>query len=74
MIAGFFFADFFYDFFPKILLIIKMIMAIIATTIKIPKPIPALNIPSIIEQLENDINTIKSIKILVSLFCMISLF
>jgi len=49
-------------------------MAIIATTIKIPKPIPALNIPSIIEQLENDINTIKSIKILVSLFCMISLF
>jgi len=74
LIAGFFFADFFYDFFPKILLIIKMIMAIIATTIKIPKPIPALNIPSIIEQLENDINTIKSIKILVSLFCMISLF
>jgi hypothetical protein len=31
-------------------------MAITATTIKIPTPIP-LNIPSIIEQLENEINT-----------------
>jgi hypothetical protein len=31
-------------------------MAITATTIKIPTPIP-LNIPSIMEQLENEINT-----------------
>ena len=45
-----------------------------ATTIKIPTPIPALNIPSITEQLENEINTTKSIKIRVICFCMISTF
>jgi|CXWL01.2.fsa_nt_gi hypothetical protein len=49
-------------------------MAITATTIKIPTPTPALNIPSIIEQLENEINTIKSINNRVSLFCMILCF
>lgn len=59
---------------PKILLIIKIITAIIATTIKIPTPIPALKIPSITEQLENENNTTKSIKIRVICFCMISKF
>lgn len=49
-------------------------MAITAITIKIPTPTPALNIPSIIEQLEKDINTIKSINNRVSLFCMIFIF
>jgi hypothetical protein len=49
-------------------------MAITATTIKMPTPTPALNIPSIIEQLENDINTIKSINKRGSLFCMILCF
>ena len=39
-------------FLPKSLLIAKITIAIIATTIKIPTPIPALNIPSIAEQLE----------------------
>jgi hypothetical protein len=53
---------------------IKIIIAITATTIKMPTPTPALNIPSIIEQLENDINTIKSINNLVSLFRMILCF
>ena len=61
-------------FLPKILLIIKIITAIIATTIKIPTPIPALKIPSITEQLENENNTTKSIKIRVICFCMISKF
>lgn len=51
-----------------------MIIAITATTINIPTPTPALNIPSIIEQLENEINTIKSINNRVSLFCMILCF
>lgn len=51
-----------------------MITAITATTIKMPTPIPALNIPSIIEQLENEISTIKSINNLVSFFCMILCF
>ncbi len=51
-----------------------MIIAITTTTINIPTPTPALNIPSIIEQLENDINTIKSINNLVILFCMILCF
>lgn len=63
-----------YYFLPKILLMIKIIIAITATTIKMPTPTPALNIPSIIEQLENDINTIKSINNLVSLFRMILCF
>ena len=39
-----------------------------------PTPIPALNIPSITEQLENENNTTKSIKIRVICFCMISKF
>ena len=39
-----------------------------------PTPIPALNIPSIIEQLVNDINTIKSINNLVSFFCIFLFF
>ena len=73
IIAGFF-ANNFYYFFPPILLIIKMTIAIIATTIKIPTPIPALNIPSTIEQLVIDINIIRSITILVILSCMISWF
>lgn len=61
----------FYSFFPVILLITKIMIATITTTMIIPTPIPALNIPSITEQLVNDINTIKSITILVSLFFMI---
>lgn len=73
MRAGFFCAVICY-FFPRILLITKMTITTITTTIKIPTPIPALNIPSITEQLVNEINTIKSIAILVSLFCMISWF
>ncbi len=48
-----------------------MIIAIMATTINIPTPIPALNIPSITEQLENDNKTTKSINIRVICFCMI---
>ncbi|WP_158616087.1 MULTISPECIES: hypothetical protein [Flavobacterium] len=51
-----------------------MIITITATTINIPTPTPALNIPPIIEQLENDISTIKSINNLVSPFCMILCF
>lgn len=47
-------------------------MASTATTINIPTPTPALNIPSIIEQLENDINTINSINKRVNFFCMIN--
>ena len=45
-------------------------MAIIATTIKTPTPTPALNIPSITEQLVNEINTINSIDNLVIFFFM----
>jgi hypothetical protein len=51
--------NFFVYFLPKILLIIKTTMAITTITIKIPTPIPALNIPSIMEQLVNEISTIK---------------
>ena len=49
-------------------------MAITATTIKIPTPIPALNIPSIMEQLvdERDIN--NSISILVIFVSMVLYF
>ena len=61
-------------YFLKTLLIIKTITAITAITIKMPTPIPALNIPSIIEQLENEISTIKSINNLVNFFCMILCF
>ena len=49
-------------------------MASTAITIKMPTPIPALNMPSIIEQLVNDSNTTKSINNLVSFFCMILCF
>lgn len=49
-------------------------MAITAITIKIPTPIPALNIPSITEQLVNEISTIKSINNLVISFFMILYF
>lgn len=53
---------------------IKTTMAITAITIKIPTPIPALNIPSITEQLVNEISTIKSINNLVISFFMILYF
>ena len=49
-------------------------MASTAITIKMPTPIPALNMPSIIEQLVNYSNTTKSINNLVSFFCMILCF
>jgi hypothetical protein len=42
-----------------------------ATTKKIPTPTPALNIPSITEQLENENITTKRTKIRVICFCMI---
>ncbi|WP_158615153.1 hypothetical protein [Flavobacterium sp. GSP27] len=51
-----------------------MIITITATTINIPTPTPALNIPPIIEQLENDISTNESINSLVNFFSMISIF
>jgi hypothetical protein len=61
-------------FLPKILLIIKATIAITAITIKMPTPIPALNIPSTTEQLVNESNIIKSIINLVISFCMILYF
>ncbi|WP_218043845.1 hypothetical protein, partial [Flavobacterium gawalongense] len=61
-------------FLSKILLMIKTITAITAITIKIPTPIPALNIPSITEQLVNEISTIKRTNNLVIFFCMIFYF
>lgn len=51
-----------------------MIIARIAITIKMPTPIPALKIPSIMEQLVNESSTTKSISNLVSFFCMVLLF
>jgi len=56
---------------PKNLLIIKTIIAITATTKNIPTPTPALNMPSITEQLENDNSIIKRTIIRVICFCMI---
>jgi len=52
----------------------KATIATIRTTIKIPTPTPALNIPSTIEQLVTDINIIISITILVILSFIISWF
>ena len=49
-------------------------MAITATTIKIPTPIPALNIPSIIEQLVNERDITNSISILVIFVSMVLYF
>ncbi|WP_417984075.1 hypothetical protein [Flavobacterium sp. ZT3P35] len=46
-------------------------MAITATTIKIPTPIPALNIPSIMEQLVNERDITNSISILVIFVSMV---
>lgn len=43
-----------------------------AMTIKIPKPIPALKIPSITEHPVRDITTVKSSKTLIILFFIIS--
>jgi hypothetical protein len=51
-------------FLPKILLTINNMIARIATTINIPTPIPALNIPPISSQLVNENNTTKSNTIL----------
>jgi len=50
----------------------KTRIAITATTKNIPTPTPALNIPSITEQLENDNSRIKRTKICVICFCMIN--
>ena len=52
----------------------KATIATIRTTKKMPTPTPALNIPSIIEQLETDIKSTKSISILVILSFIISWF
>jgi hypothetical protein len=56
------------------LLIIKAITANIITTKNIPTPIPALNIPPIIEQLVAEIKIISSNAILVILSYIISWF
>lgn len=57
---------------PKSLLIMKTRIAITATTKNIPTPTPALNMPSITEQLENDNSTITRTNIRVICFCMIT--
>lgn len=49
----------------------KIRIAITATTKNIPTPTPALKIPSITEQLENDNSTVKRTTIRVICFCMI---
>ena len=49
-------------------------MAITTTTIKIPTPIPALNIPSIMEQLVNERDITNSISILVIFVSMVLYF
>ena len=49
-------------------------MAITATTIKIPTPIPALNIPSIMEQLVNERDISNNISILVIFVSMVLYF
>ena len=49
-------------------------MAITATTINIPTPIPALNIPSIMEQLVNERDITNSISILVIFVSMVLYF
>ena len=56
---------------PKTLLIIKIIIAIIKITIKIPNPIPALKMSPITSQLVNENSITNTINILVILFCMI---
>lgn len=50
----------------------KATIAKIRTTKKMPTPTPALNIPSIIEQLETDINSTSNTNILVILSFIIS--
>lgn len=57
-----------------ILLITKAITARIITTKKTPTPTPALNIPSIKEQPETNINSAGSISIAVILFFISSWF
>ena len=49
-------------------------MAITATTINIPTPIPALNIPSIMEQLVNERDISNNISILVIFVSMVLYF
>ena len=61
-------------FLPKSLLTRKSITAITATTIKIPTPIPALNMPPITSQLVNENNTTISSSVLVKIFFMIFCF
>jgi hypothetical protein len=60
-------------FFPNNLLTIKRIIANIAITIKIPTPIPALNIPSTREHPVSDNTTVNSSNSLIVLFCIISI-
>jgi hypothetical protein len=59
-------------FFPNSLLIKNSTIASIATTIKIPTPIPALKIPPITEQLVNEINIANSKMNFVALFVMVN--
>jgi hypothetical protein len=57
--------------FLKILLTINNIMAMTAITIKIPTPIPALNIPPMTSQLFIVKRMVKAINNFVILFCII---
>ncbi len=59
---------------PKTLLIIKIIIAIIKITIKIPNPIPALKMSPITSQLVNENSITNTINKRVIFFCMILLF
>lgn len=61
-------------FLPPILLIIKIITAIMAMTMKIPTPIPALKIPSMTSQLVAVSRIKKRSDNLRILFCMVSVF
>lgn len=65
---------FFYYFFPRILLIMKIIKTIIAITAKAPTPIPALKIPAMASQLVSEKDTIKATSIVVNLIFMILCF
>ena len=56
---------------PKSFAKMKMIIAIIKITMKIPNPIPALKMSPITSQLVNENSITNTINILSILFCMI---
>ncbi len=59
---------------PKSFAKMKMIIAIIKITMKIPNPIPALKMSPITSQLVNENSITNTINILSILFCMILIF